>query len=393
MTDPSLLVKAQNIKQDMIQLRRRFHMYPELGLEEHRTVETVEATLHALGIATHRVAGTGLIGLLTGKYAGKTVALRADMDALPISDAKKVAYASSIPGKMHACGHDVHTAGLLGAAMLLCQYKNQMSGNVKFFFQPAEETTGGALPMIQEGAMENPKVDAVFGLHVSPELEVGKIGLIYGKSHAASDMFDVVIQGRSSHGAAPHNGVDAIFIGSQIVGSLQGFVSRMVDPLDSAVVTVGKFSGGYQRNIIADTVEMSGIIRTLDPQTREMAKREVKKIIEGVAASLGAIGKISFIPSYPCLINTNSMVDLVRNATEELLGKENVVMLEKPSMGVEDFAYFVQEAPGAFYRLGVGNAAKGIVQPLHTNLFDVDEEALVVAAAVHARVALAFLRA
>lgn len=387
----NLLLEAQKILPEIIELRRAFHKYPELGLEEHRTVGIVEETLRSLGITTQRVAGTGLVGLLEGNGPGKTVALRADMDALPMSDAKQVEYASQVPGKMHACGHDVHMAGLLGAAMLLRGCKCQFSGNVKFLFQPAEETTGGALPMIREGVMENPKVDAVFGLHCGPEIKAGKIGVSYGKSYAASDKFDVIIHGRSSHGAAPHNGIDAIFIGSQVVSALQGVISRNIDPVDSAVVTIGQFVGGYQRNIIADRVELSGMIRTLDPLTRETAKATVKRIIEGVATSLGATVEIAFTPSYPCLINNNEMVDLVKRVAEDLLDKENVIVVEKPTMGVEDFAYFVQEAPGAFYKLGVGNDQKGIASPLHTNLFDVDEDALAVAAALHAKIALTFL--
>lgn len=199
------------------------------------------------------------------------------MDALPIPDKKKVSYASKVPDKMHACGHDSHMASLLGAAMLLNKYKNKLSGNVKFLFQPAEETTGGALHMIKEGALKNPGEDAVFGLHATAGIEVGKIGITYGKANAASDMFDIIISGESCHEAAPHEGIDAIAVGAQVVTALQNFVSRNVDPLDSVVVTVGMFQGGYERNIIADRVKLSGIIRTLDPNTRKIACEQVKK--------------------------------------------------------------------------------------------------------------------
>ncbi|HWR31295.1 MAG TPA: amidohydrolase [Negativicutes bacterium] len=386
-----MLREAERIKQDLVGLRRDLHMHPELSNEEFRTVGIVEDTLRSLGIATKRIAGTGLIGLLKGNGPGKTVALRADMDALPLADGKSVEYASQVPGKMHACGHDVHTAGLLGAAMLLSKHREQFAGNVKFLFQPAEETTGGALPMIEDGALANPKVDAVFGLHVMPQLKAGAIGISYGKAYAASDMFDVSIAGRASHGAAPHGGIDAIVVGAQVVTALQTFASRNVDPVDSAVVTVGKFTGGYQRNIIADKVELSGIIRTLDPQTREFATIRVKEIIEGVARSLQAEAVVSFTPSYPSVINDKAMVDFVRGVAEGVVGKENVVLIEKPTMGVEDFAYYLQKAPGAFFQLGIGNEEKGIVHPLHSNLFDVDEAALPIAAAVHTGIVLGFL--
>lgn len=387
----NLLLEAQKIKQDIIQFRRDFHMYPELGMEEYRTVGIIEDTLKSLGIETMRIARTGLIGLLRGKSSKKTIALRADMDALPISERNKVCYTSKVPNKMHACGHDAHIASLLGAAMLLDKHKHKLIGNVKFLFQPAEETVGGALPMIKEGALKNPEVDAVFGLHVDVDIEVGKIGIIYGKANAASDMFDVIIYGKSSHGAAPHEGIDAITVGAQVVSALQNFVSRNIDPLDSAVVTIGVFQGGYQRNIIADEIRLSGIIRTLDPSTRKIACDRVKKIILGVTEALGAKANINFTPSYPSLVNDNSMTDLVKSIAEKLLGKENVVVRDKPSMGVEDFAYFLQSTAGSFFNVGVRNKEKGIIQPAHSSLFDIDEDALPIATAIYAQIALKFL--
>jgi len=368
-------------------------MYPELGFEEYHTASLVEDTLHKLGIGTRRLAGTGVVGLLSGRGPGRTVALRADMDALPLNDEKAVDYASRIPGKMHACGHDAHTAALLGAAMLLTKYKWDFAGNVKFLFQPAEETVGGALPMIEEGAMENPRVDAIFGLHTDVDIDAGTIGVIYGKANAASDTFDVVIYGRGSHGAAPHEGVDAIAVGAQVITALQNVVSRNVDPVDAAVVTVGVIQGGYQRNIIADELRFSGIIRTLDPDTRERVRQRVKDTVIGVASALGAKASVRIFPSYPSLINDNTMVELVKATAEEMLGRKRVIVLEKPNMGVEDFAYFLQRAPGAFFRLGVKNEEKGIVHASHSSLFDIDEDALVIGAAMHAAIALRFLYA
>lgn len=386
-----MLSAAKRIEKDMIALRRDFHMYPELGLEETRTVGVIETFLQSLGIETKRVAGTGVIGVLKGKAPGKTVALRADMDALPLPDKKQVEYASKIPGKMHACGHDFHTAGLLGAAVLLSQMKEQFVGNVKFLFQPAEETTQGAQLMIADGVLDNPKVDAVFGLHTTLELETGKIGVSYDMSYAAGDSFDIVIYGQASHGAAPHRGVDAIVAASHVICALQTVVSRTVDPTDSAVVTVGTIAGGYQRNIIADKVELTGTIRTLNPETREKTQASLKKIIEGVAESLGVRGEVKFTPSCPYLVNHNAMADLVKAAAEELLGKDEVTLLPKPTMGVEDFACYVQMVPGAYYRIGVKNDVKGFNQPGHSSLYDLDEAALPVAAAMHTKIALAYL--
>lgn len=387
-----LISEAWYLKNELVRIRRHLHMYPELGLEEHRTAAMVENTLQHLGISTQRVAGTGVIGLLSGASSGRTVALRADMDALPLTDEKKVDYASKMPGKMHACGHDAHTAALLGAAMLLTKHRWEFAGNVKFLFQPAEETVGGALPMIEEGAMENPQVDAVFGLHTDVDIDVGKIGIIYGKANAASDTFDVVICGRGSHGAAPHKGVDAIAVGAQIITALQNVVSRNVDPVDAAVVTVGVIQGGYQRNIIADELRFSGIIRTLDPKTRQAVLQRVKDTVAGIASAMGAKALVRISPSYPSLINDNHMVDLVKDTAEEMLGRRKVVLVKEPNMGVEDFAYFLQRVPGAFFRLGVRNEQKGIVHASHSSLFDIDEDALVIGAAMHAAVALRYLR-
>jgi amidohydrolase len=387
----TLRAEAEKIKPEVINLRRRFHMYPELSRQEEKTVALVQQTLEGLGIATQRVAGTGLVGLLQGKGPGKTVAIRADMDALPMHDGKQVEYASREAGKMHACGHDAHTAGLLGAAMLLSNYREQFSGNVKFFFQPAEENGGGALPMIEAGVMENPHVDAVFGLHVNHELDAGTVGFRFGQFYAAADMMEIVVHGQSAHGARPHVGVDAILVASQIVTALQSFVSRNVNPIDSAVVTIGKFVGGYQRNIIADKVELSGTVRTLSPAVRADAQVRLTKLIQGVAESFGATAEVQYDLGYPTVINDEEMTEFARRSAEEMLGAANVTLIKEPKMGGEDFAFFLQKAPGTFYQLGVRNEARGIVHPTHTHLFDIDEEALTIGAAVHAKLALDFL--
>lgn len=387
----NFLDEANKIKKDIINLRRDLHMHPELGFEEYRTSGVIENTLKSLGIKTKKVAKTGIVGLLEGKKDGKTVALRADIDALPMQDKKKVDYISKNPGKMHACGHDAHTAALLGAAMILSKIKNELCGNVKFFFQPAEETDGGALPMIEEGVMENPKVDAIFGLHCDENIDCGKIGIKYGKANASSDMFEIDIIGSSSHGASPHEGTDAIVITAQIISALQNIVSRTVDPVDSAVITIGLIEGGYKGNIIADTVHLEGIIRTLSPETRISVRNKFKKIIEGISETMGAKAKINIIPSYPSLINDNKMVDFLKQNVESLLGKDSIIVKEKPSLGVEDFAYFLEKVPGAFFYLGTRNEKKQIIHPAHSSLFDIDEDALPLGAAIHAKTVYEFL--
>lgn len=385
------LMEAKEIEERIVRIRREIHMNPELGTEEFKTAEMVETRLQAMGIETKRVAKTGVVGLLKGSVPGKTVALRADMDALPIGEKNVVEYTSKIPGKMHACGHDAHTAGLLGAAMLLSKFKSELKGNVKFLFQPAEETCGGALPMIQEGVLENPKVDAVFGLHCNVDIDAGKIGVVYGKAYAASDTYKAIIKGRGSHGALPHQGVDAIAIGAQVVSALQIIVSRNVDPVDSAVVTVGVFRGGYQGNVIADQVEMAGIIRTLDPEMRKTVCEKVKRTIVDITTALGAEAEFTLTPSYPSLINNKDMTDLVKITAKELLDEDKIVLIEKPTMGVEDFSYLLQEVPGSFIQLGVRNEQKKIVYPLHNSRFNIDEDALPIASAMHAKIAFNYL--
>ncbi|MGB9809679.1 MAG: M20 metallopeptidase family protein, partial [Caldanaerobacter sp.] len=279
-----ILEEIEKIEKEAIDLRRKIHMHPELGFEEIKTSEMVYNYLKELGIEVKRIAKTGVVGLLRGD-GKKTIAIRADMDALPIQEENEVEYASKIPGKMHACGHDVHTAILMATAKVLSRVN--LKGNVKFIFQPAEETTGGALPMIEEGVLEDPKVDAIIGLHVDPDIEVGQIGITYGKAYAASDMFDIVVKGKSSHGAQPHKGVDALVISANIINAIQTIVSRNTNPLTPLVITVGTINGGYARNIIADRVNMSGIIRILEENMREEVVKSVEKICRDIANSYG----------------------------------------------------------------------------------------------------------
>jgi amidohydrolase len=391
-TSEELLATADELVAWMSEIRRDFHRHPELGLEEHRTAARVQAVLDELGIEhVDGLGGTGVLGLIAGSSDGPVVALRADMDALPLQDAKDVPYRSQIPGTMHACGHDVHMAILLGAARILSGLADRFPGTVKLIFQPAEETVGGAKLLIEEGVLEDPTVDAIFGLHVDAGLEVGIFGLHYGQRNASSDNVDIIIHGRSGHGAYPADGVDAIVVAAQVITALQSVVSRNVDARDSAVVSFGKIQGGSQGNILADRVGLVGTVRSLDPAIRETVLRRVRETAEGVAAAMGGRAEVEIEPSYDPLINDNVQVDVVRENATSLVGEEKIFIFPKPNMGVEDFAYYLSHVPGAFFALGVGNVAAGIVHPVHHVGFDVDEQCMAYGAAIQVLNALTVL--
>lgn len=378
-----ILEKSNAIKDWLIKIRREFHMCPELGMKEFKTSEKICNLLDEMGIEyKSAVANTGVVGIIRGKKEGNTVALRADMDALPIDEKNDINYKSKEEGKMHACGHDAHMTILLGAAKILNDMKDNLSGNVKLFFQPAEETVGGAEKMIEEGVMENPKVDAVFGLHVAPEIPVGKIGIKYDKMNASSDTLVIKIEGESTHGAYPHSGIDSIMIASQVVNSLQTIVSRNINPIESAVISLGTIHGGTQHNIIANSVIMRGTLRTLSPETRKIALSQINKLVEDIPKTFGGRGELVREEGYAPLINHNDMVNVVKNNGYDILGKNNVIEIKEPSLGVEDFAYFLKEAKGAYYRLGCRNEGKEIVHDGHHNRFNIDEDCLPIGVAL-----------
>lgn len=382
--------EARDIGGWLSEIRRDLHRNPELGFAEKRTANLVERCLDELGIRHERMLGTGVVGLIEGGAEGCCVALRADMDALPLQDAKSGELCSGVAGVMHACGHDAHTACLLGAARLIVSHRSDLRGSVKLIFQPAEETdTGGALPMIEAGVLENPHVDALFGLHADPGCPAGSVAIADGYVHAASDMFDVTIRGRGGHGAYPQGTVDALYAACQCVSTLQSIVSRNVGPLESAVLTVGRIQSGTVRNVISANAAFSGIIRTLDPDVRETVKKRFGDVVRGLCASLGAEVDIEMKSGYPMLHNDPVMVDFMRDTAAAAIGAEHVLN-GKPSLGVEDFAYFAQKRPGCFFSLGVRNEERGIVHPLHSEHFDVDEGALPVGAALLASAALAY---
>jgi amidohydrolase len=389
----AMLEAARALSPWLIEIRRDLHQHPELGLEEHRTAARVGELLDQLGIP-HRdgVAQTGVLGTIEGARPGPCVALRADIDALPLQDGKDKPYRSQVPGKMHACGHDVHTTILLGAARLLAERRDQLAGTIKLLFQPAEETVGGAKMMIEEGALDAPTVEAIFGLHVDPTIDAGQIGVRYGQRNASSDDVLITVHGRSAHGAYPANGVDAIVVAAQVVLALQTVISRNLDARASAVLTLGTIRGGTQGNIVANKVEMVGTMRALDPRIRAMILGRVREVAEGVATGVGGSATVEIRPSYDPLVNHDSRVAVVQANAERLLGRDNVTQVPRPSLGVEDFAFYVTHVPGAFYSLGVRNEAAGIVHPVHNELFDVDERSLPIGAALQALNALTILR-
>lgn len=386
-----ILDKTLEIKDWVINIRRDFHQYPELGYEEFRTQGKIIEYLNELGIENHVVAKTGVMGIIRGNAEGKTVALRADIDALPMEDKKDVEYKSKHPGKMHSCGHDSHAAILLGAARVLSTMKEEIKGNVKLFFQPAEETDGGAKPMIEEGVLENPKVDGVFGLHANSALDIGNIQVRYGQMNAASDEAKIIIEGKNSHGAYPQGGIDAIAIAAQVINAIQTIVSRTMDPRSSAVVTIGTIKGGYASNIIAHRVEMDAMVRTLDEEAREALFKRLNDIVHDIPKALGGKGTLIREKGYIALINNDDMVNIVSENATQALGQDSVHQLPHPSFGVEDFSYFAHEVPGAFFNLGTGNSEKGIIHSGHTPEYDIDEDSLVIGVQLQVMNALNFL--
>ncbi|UCB52385.1 MAG: amidohydrolase [Candidatus Zixiibacteriota bacterium] len=384
---------SKKIFPKLVRLRREFHQYPELSYEEFKTSERAARELRKLGIPVKTgIAKTGVVGLLTGKKKGKTVALRADMDALPIQEQTSLPCKSRNKGVMHACGHDVHMTCVIGAAMILSQLKEEISGNVKFIFQPSEEyIPGGAKPMIQAGVLEKPKVSGIFGLHTEPGIPAGKIGVKDGPLMAQVDDFDIAISGSSGHGARPHQGVDAIVVASQLIQALQTIPSRMIDPVEPVVVSVGKIEGGTARNIICDRVTLKGTARSLSKEVARKIPALLKSVTAGVVKSAGASFELKYSPGYPVLMNHPRETDLARGTVARMFGKRAIFEIKKPEMGAEDFSYFLQKVPGTFLRLGIRNPKKHAVYPWHHPRFTVDENVINIGAAVLAGVAFDFL--
>lgn len=368
--------KIFEMKDWLMQIRRTIHEHPELMYEEEKTAQLVGEWLEKFGMEVKRgVAKTGVVGLLRGEEKGKTVAIRADMDALPIEEANQVPYASKIKGKMHACGHDAHTTILLGVAKFFSSRRDQLYGNIKWIFQPAEEGGAGGKLMTEEGVLENPKVDAIFGAHVFPDLSIGKIGIHEREGLAATDRVIFRLIGKGGHGAYPHLSRDPILAAGHLITQIHSIVSRNIHPLDSAVISLGKISGGTAFNIIPDAVEILGTVRSLTPQVRQQLKEKLEQVSQGVARSFGVDCEFIFDYGYPALVNDPQMSHLIASACGKGIGKENVEFI-RPSMGGEDFSYYLEKVPGSFFRLGCRNEKKGMIHPFHNSRFDLDEDVL-----------------
>ncbi len=379
------------INEKVVHIRRDLHMHPELSGHEEHTKYLVKGILEASGYDIKESdRHYGLVADLRVDENAKTVAIRADMDALPIEEQTQKPYASREKGIMHACGHDSHTAIALGTAIAMAQHKAALPGNVRFIFQPSEESKeGGSVEMIEEGALEG--VDGIFGLHAYPYLRTGQIGYKYGVMMASADIFTIEIFGKSAHGARPHEGVDAILVTAMIINSLNHIVSRKIDPLHPAVISLGTIEGGKASNIICDHVVLKGTVRTINEEVRSNIPEMMKSSIDGICKSMGASYNFDYEFGQPELINDDAMVDIVVGEAKEVIGEENCIDLKDPVMGGEDFSEYLKIVPGAFFRLGTCNEAKETCISQHNSRFDVDDDALQYGMKIMGASALAFL--
>jgi len=386
------LKEARVIEPEIIGIRREIHQRPELAYHEEATAKLVSERLKTMGIEVrHGVGGTGVLGTLKGRRDGRVVALRADMDALPLEEMADVPFKSEVKGAMHACGHDTHVAMLLGAAKLLANHRDELQGTVKFIFQPAEEHggRGGAKPMIEAGVMKDPKVDYVFGLHIDGDENSAVMGFRGGPLMAAPDTFQIKIRGRGGHGSAPHQTVDPVYIAAQVITALQGVSGRMMDPIQPFVITVGAVHSGTKENIIPDEAVLDGTIRTLDEGTRKRAKAKVAEVAKGVCRAFGATAQVEFeTDAYPVTVNDEKVTVQAMGIVRKIPGAK--VKIREQLLGGEDFSRFLQEAPGTFFFLGTKNPAKGCIYPNHSSRFKVDEEVLKLGTASLALLAMKF---
>lgn len=374
------------LQPQLVHWRRRLHQYPELGFKEVLTADFIAEKLSDWGIEYQtQVAKTGIVATIESKQKGKVLAIRADMDALPIQEENEVSYCSKHDGLMHACGHDGHTAIALGIAYYLAHHRDQFQGTVKIIFQPAEEGPGGAKPMIEAGVLKNPDVDAIIGLHLWNNLPLGTMGVREGALMAAVECFQCEIFGKGGHGAMPHQTIDSIMVGAQIVNALQTIVSRNISPIDSAVVTVGTFHSGTALNVIADTAKISGTVRYFNPTLEKYIGERIEAIISGICQSHGAKYHLDYWRLYPPVINHPRITQLVKSVVLEVVETPLGVVPECQTMGGEDMSFFLEEIPGCYFFLGSANAQKGLNYPHHHPRFDFDETALSLGVEMFAR--------
>ena len=393
--ESSIKQLAKAIREDIIAIRHDIHQHPELSFQEERTAQKVETYLKGLGLETHRISNTGVWAMIQGEAGpGKTLALRADLDALPIQEATQKDYKSVNDGVMHACGHDVHTSALLGAATILVQLKAQLKGQIKLIFQPGEEKLpGGASLLIKEGVLSHPPVDAIIGQHVMPLIPSGKVGFRQGLYMASTDEIYITIHGKGGHGAMPHLCVDPVAITAQLLVNLQQIVSRQAKPILPTVLSFGKlYSHGGATNVIPNAVSVEGTLRTLDESWRAEVKTLISKMCHSIAEANGAKAEVRIENGYPFLKNDEALTSFLTQAAKTYMGETQVEPLDI-WMAAEDFAYYSQEVPACFYRLGTRNEAKGIVSSVHTNTFDIDEDAIEDGCGLLAYLAVQYLNA
>jgi amidohydrolase len=383
---------ARQYAPEFVAIRRHIHSHPELSFQEYETARFLQEKLDEFGVSyTAGVAGTGIIAIIEGKNpSSKTIALRADIDALPITEANDVPYKSQNNGVMHACGHDVHTTCVLGATRILHELRNEFEGTIKVLFQPGEEKhPGGASLMIADGALENPRPDAILGMHVQPTMEAGKLGFRAGQYMASADEIYITIKSKGGHAALPHLTVDTILVASHLVVSLQQVISRNNNPFSPSVLSICAFNGGYTTNVIPSEVKLMGTFRAMDETWRFKAHDIIKKQATELAHAMGAEIDIEILVGYPCLYNNEAVTAKSRALAEDYLGESNVEDTEV-RMGAEDFAFYSQIVPACFFRLGTGNIARGITSGVHTPTFDVDENAIEVGTGTMAYLATQF---
>lgn len=384
--------RIEEIFPQVVEWRRELHQHPELGFREKFTSDFIANILSGLGLEVRRgLSQTGVIGILRTGKPGPTVALRADMDALPIQEETGLAYASGNPGCMHACGHDVHMAVLLGVAKVMTEAQASMQGDVVFIFQPSEENhPGGAKGIVESGLFQEFQIKGVFGLHTEPYIPVGAIGVRPGPMMAAPDMFELVIRGLGGHGAAPHLAIDPVVTSAQVILALQTIASRRVNPVEPVVVTVASIHGGTVGNVIPSEVKMIGTVRTFADELRSKMPQQMERIISGVCQAAGATYEFTYEPGYPPVINHPEATELVKKSAQKVLGEQGVIDLVQPCMGGEDFAYYLQEAPGCFFFLGV--QPEGQIYPWHHPKYTVNEAAIPVGMKVLIETVVTFQR-
>jgi amidohydrolase len=384
--------EAECLREEIVAWRRHIHQYPELGFETKETEAFVSGLLREWGLEVRTgVAGHGVVALLKGGKEGRTIAIRADMDALPVKEETGLPFASEIEGCMHACAHDAHTAMALGAAKVLSKHKEEIEGNVKFIFQPAEETVGGAKPMIDDGALENPKVDEIIGLHTGclwPSQKVGEVYVSYGPMMASADIIKVKIKGMGGHGALPHQAVDPVLIAAYAIVALQSLVSREISPTVPAVITIGTIEGGTAPNIISGDVSFSGSVRALSQEQREFLEKRIYEVLQGVVSGMRGELEYRYIYGYPPLVNDEKITADLADVAKNVVGSEHVKTIPEPVMGAEDMAYFLNYTRGTYFFLSGCNLRKGQIYPHHNSKFDIDEDVLSVGTAILSSFAL-----